>query len=224
VAERKAGEPAQRLRRLQGGRHHLSAELVSRHQHERLLAAMAELCAQYGYNAVTITQITEVAEVSRRTFYEHFEGKEECFLAAYDVLDQHFASLIAEAREQEEGWVDQVAEAFAKIIGYFASHPNFARLYLVEGAAVGDVMLSRREAVAERFIALLRPGREQGRPEEPRDGIDEALVGGIFTLLGRRVVAGEGEELDRFIPAVLEFAFSPYLGAEAAREVASRYA
>ncbi len=71
---------------LPAGRHGFSREQVAHNQRERLIAGLATAVAEKGYRAVTITDITKEARVSRRVFYENFEGKEECFLAAFEVV------------------------------------------------------------------------------------------------------------------------------------------
>jgi AcrR family transcriptional regulator len=208
------------LRPLHGGRHSIPADVLAHNQRERLLAALASSVAEHGYNATTITQITGAASVSRRTFYEHFAGKEECFLAAYEALDTYLGGLMEEAASGESEWPDQIAAAFIALIGFLASRPNFARLYLVEAAVVGEGMAAARATTARRFIALLEPGRKF-RDVDP--GIEEGLVGGIVTLLGRRVVSGDAAELDRFAPGVIEFVLAPYLGVDEARQAIARH-
>jgi AcrR family transcriptional regulator len=194
--------------------------VLAHNQRERLLAALASCVAEHGYNATTITQITSAASVSRRTFYEHFAGKEECFLASYEALDSYLGTLIDDAVRDESEWSDQVARAFVALIGFLASRPNFARLYLVEAAVVGEGMAGAREKTAKRFIALLEPGRKY-RQVDP--GIEEGLVGGIVTLLGRRILSGDAADLGRFAPGVIEFALAPYLGVDEARQAIARH-
>ena len=213
-------EESGQLRPLHGGRHSIPADVLAHNQRERLLAALASCVAEHGYNATTISQITSAASVSRRTFYEHFAGKEECFLAAYEALDSYLATLMDEAVEEQTEWSDQVAAAFVALIAFLASRPNFARLYLVEAAVVGEGMADAREKTAKRFIALLEPGRKH-RDVDP--GIEEGLVGGVVTLLSRRVLSGEAAELDRFAPGLLEFALVPYLGVDEARRTIARH-
>ncbi|HEY7256487.1 MAG TPA: TetR/AcrR family transcriptional regulator [Solirubrobacterales bacterium] len=207
------------LRPLHGGRHSIPPEVLAHNQRERLLAALASCVARDGYNATTIGRITSAASVSRRTFYEHFDGKEECFLAAYEALDNYVETLIDQAAEERDEWPDQVAAAFRAVTAFLASRPNFARLYLLEAAVVGEAANAAREKTATRFVELLEPGR---RLRDVDPGIEEGLVGGIMTLLGRRVLNGEADQLDAFAPAVIEFALSPYLGVEEARAVIAR--
>jgi AcrR family transcriptional regulator len=217
---RKEHEDPGQLRPLHGGRHNIPAEVLAHNQRERLLAALVSCVAEHGYNATTITQITGAASVSRRTFYEHFAGKEECFVAAYEALDTYLGTLIGDAVNGESEWPDQVAAAFVALIDFLASRPNFARIYLVEAAVVGEAMAAARQKTAQRFVALLEPGRRY-RDVDP--GIEEGLVGGIVTLLSRRVLGGEAAELARFAPGLLEFALAPYLGGPEARQAIARH-
>lgn len=224
---RQGGDPedSAELRPLHGGRHGIDPELLAHNQRERLIAAIAAAVAEHGYNDTTIAQITDLAAVSKRTFYENFAGKEQCFLAAYEALDGYIADLMSEAAAPESEWPDQIAAAFAALIRFLAERPNFARLYLIESVVVGETLVPAREQTSDRFNALLAPGRKlDSLAREPAEGIEEALIGGALTLLARRIIAGEGEELDRFIPAVIDFVLSPYLGPEVAREVAERHA
>ena len=219
--EDQAGET--HLGPLPSGRHSISPEVLAHNQRERLLAAVAQLVAENGYAETTIRQIADTASVSRRTVYEQFTGKEDVFAAAYGALDDHLAKLMADAAAAEEEWPDRAAAAFAALIRFLSSSPNFARLYLIEVAAVGEPLVAAREKAAGRLVDLLAPGREYARAREPAEGIEEALAGGIVVLLTRRVVAGDAAQLTDFTPAVIEFALTPYLGVEAAREVAARH-
>ncbi len=204
---------------LHGGRHSIPPDVLSHHQRERLLAALASCVAENGYNATTVAQITSAASVSRRTFYEHFDGKEECFVAAYEALDRYIETLMKEAAGDSEEWPDRVAAAVRAVIAFLASRPNLARIYLVEVAVVGEAANAAREKTTTRFVGLLEPGR---RLREVDPGVEEGLVGGVVTLLGRRVLNGEADQLDAFAPAVIEFVLSPYLGVDEARAVIAR--
>lgn len=225
MAERARDEHGEgpQLGPLPSGRHSISPEVLAHNQRERLLAAVAQLVAEHGYAGTTIRQIADTASVSRRTVYEQFTGKEDVFATAYVALDDHLGRLMADAAEAEEEWPERVGAAFAALIRFLSSSPNFARLYLIEVAAAGEPLVAAREKAAGRLVDLLAPGREYAQGREPAEGIEEALAGGIIVLLTRRVVAGEASQLTDFTPAVIEFALTPYLGVEAARGVAARH-
>src|SRR5215213_9602197 len=93
---------------LPGGHHGLSREQILDSQRERLLAAIAHEVATRGYRATTITGIVKTASVSTRDFYEHFEGKEECFLAAFDAVRDHLEELVIEAAAEQPDWPHEV--------------------------------------------------------------------------------------------------------------------
>lgn len=195
---------------------------LAHNQRERLINALATLVGERGYNGTTIELITETAKTSNRTFYENFASREECFAAAYEALDNYLAGLVAEAIAAEQDWPAQVGAAARALIAFLASRPALARLYLVESLVVGEPLLELRQRSADRLTALLEPGRV-GREIDPERAaaVEEGLIGGILTLLGRRVAAGEAEQLESYAPAVIEFALAPYLGAEEARAVAA---
>ena len=86
------------LSRLPPGRHGLPREFVVHNQRERLIAGLAEAVAENGYASTTIAHITRHAAVSRRTFYEHFNSKDECFVAAYDTVMAELSERIENAR------------------------------------------------------------------------------------------------------------------------------
>ncbi len=218
-----AEESPARGRPLHGGRHSLPADLVAFDQRERLLAALARVVAEHGYNKATIGGIATAAAVSRRTFYEHFKGKEECFLAAYDALDDYLVSLVEESVPADAEWPERVTRTLATVVGFLGEHPDLARVYVVEPNVVSTKgMWMRRQKRADRYVELLEPGRDwRGDDRDLAEGIEEAIFGGIITLLARHILAGEGDRLNRFTPAVIEFALGPFMGMERAREVAA---
>src|SRR5690349_14658926 len=90
------------LARLPPGRHGLPREFVAHNQRERLIAGLAEAVAEHGYSGTTIAHITSHAAVSRRTFYEHFASKDECFIAAYDSVMEQLRERVAAAFDAED--------------------------------------------------------------------------------------------------------------------------
>ena len=206
---------------LPAGRHGFSREQVAHNQRERLIAGLATAVAEKGYRAVTITDVTRQARVSRRVFYENFEGKEECFLAAFEVVVGHLRHLAAEAASAQADWADGAVAVARAVLRFFAEEPDLARLCLVESQAAGP-------AVAARFhetIHALVPYLEQGRGE--RDGghelpptTEDSTLGALVLLAGRKVAAGEAERLEEVLPDFVEFILAPYIGAAAAARTA----
>src|ERR1044072_9676846 len=122
---------------LPAGRHGFSREQVEHNQRERLIAGLATAVAEHGYAAATITHITAEAKASRRVFYANFEGKEECFLAAFEVLAGHVRELAAEATEGIPDWPHQAVAAARAGLPFLAPQPDLARLCPVRAQGAG---------------------------------------------------------------------------------------
>lgn len=213
------------LARLPPGRHGLPREFVSRNQRERLIAGLAEAVAENGYAATTIAHITRHAAVSRRTFYEHFNSKDECFVAAYDTVMVELRQRVDQAFNEEEEWPQAVRAGIAAMLEFLTAEPHLARLSMVEALVAGPVVVERYDAAIQSLVPYLEAGRK-GRSPEVLAGLststEEALVGGMVSLISRRIFADRTEELESLLPDLVEFALTPYLGSAEAAKVARK--
>lgn len=218
-----AAEYPPELSRLPPGRHGLPRDFVVHNQRERLIAGLAEAVAENGYAGTTIAHITRHAAVSRRTFYEHFDGKDECFIAAYDAVMEQLRERVEAAFEQEDEWALAVRAGIAAMLEFLAAEPNLARLAMVEALAAGPVVVDRYDAAIRSLVPYFEAGRS-GRAAEVLAALspttEEALVGGMVSLISRRIAAGRVEELEALLPDLVEFVLTPYLGSAAAAKVA----
>jgi AcrR family transcriptional regulator len=236
------------LSRLPAGRHGLPRRFVARNQRERLIAGIADAVAEHGYAGATIAQIARHAAVSRRTFYEHFESKEECFVAAYEAVMEELRERVGHGFEQADDWAGGIRTGIAEMLRFLAAEPAMARLCMVEAPAAGPVVVKRYDAAIKSFAPYFRAGRAR-RAEAAADGngsagngasasangtgaeedgkeplasaTEEALVGGMVSLISRRVMAGEAEQLEALLPDLVEFVLTPYLGSDEALKVAA---
>jgi AcrR family transcriptional regulator len=211
------------LARLPPGRHGLPREFVTHNQRERLIAGIAEAIAENGYSGTTIAHITRAAAVSRRTFYEHFSSKDECFVAAYDTVMKELQERVSAAFEESDEWAEAIRAGIAAMLGFLAAEPNLARLCMVEALVAGPAVVERYDAAIQSFVPYFQEGRE-GRPPEVLSRLspttEEALVGGMVSLISRRIIAGKTEELEDLLPDLVEFTLTPYLGSAEAAEIA----
>jgi AcrR family transcriptional regulator len=204
--------------RLPPGRHGLSRDAVSESQRERLLNGVVEAVVEHGYNATTIANLIEAASVSRRTFYEHFAGKEECFLAAYEMIVAHIGGALSEG-EARPAWPDRVRAELATLLRIFAADPTVARFVLVESLAAGGEVAERHRASLRCVAALLRP-EAPAADDALAEAREQALVGGISTLVVRRLKAGEADRLEEMLPDLHELVLTSYLGRREAQRLA----
>lgn len=212
------------MERLPRGRHGLSPEFVARNQRERLIAGLTAVLYEVGYQKTTVSSIGQRASVSKSDFYKHFESKDDCFFAAYDVAVERIRERIAAAcaKHLPAEWALRVRSGIVALVELLESDPPLASLALVEGLRAGRGVYDRYQAAVESFV----PQLQESAPEAPGGGpvpeaTGEAVVGGIASLLGRRVLAGDAERLGALLPGLLRFALTPYVGAAEAGRIIS---
>jgi AcrR family transcriptional regulator len=206
---------------LPGGHHGLSPEQVAESQRERLLAGVAHAVSQRGYRATTVTEIVRAASVSSAAFYKHFESKEECFLAAFDAIVAHLRDLVAEAVEPIPGWPHKVIAALSAALRFFAAEPDLARLCLIEPITASPEIATHFRGVVVSCIPYLEPGRaERAEAASLPESTEDSILGGLIALTARSLLAGDHGSLERRLPDLVDFALSPYLGPEKAKELA----
>jgi AcrR family transcriptional regulator len=201
------------------GRHGLPAEFVERNQRQRLIASLVRTVAEHGYNDTTITRIIEGASVTSRTFYDHFESVEQCYLAAFDSTSDLLAERLAEAYESQNEWPLRIQAAIASLLDFFASHTELGRLCLVEPFVAGPNISRHYQDALSRLAPHLREGRALSSqagslPETTELGV----LGSIASQIARKLPEPEG--LPNLQPDLTQFALTPYLGSTEARRVA----
>jgi AcrR family transcriptional regulator len=186
--------------RLPAGRHGLPREFVEQNQRERLLSALVDVVAERGYNATTVANITKAAGISRRTFYENFEDKESCFLAAYELVADHLVESMRAAAAGAEDWPKRVEAALATMLRLYATEPALARLCTTEPIAAGGEVAARHRETVRRFALILGEGRPGAGDKPPPPGVtEEALIGGIISLIVREISAERTEQLEQLL-------------------------
>jgi AcrR family transcriptional regulator len=210
--------------RLPRGRHGLPREAVADSQRGRMLDAMIEVVAARGYAETRVVDVIGVAGVSRKTFYELFDSKEDCFLAAYDIL---FGRLLGEAEAGYGAlggspWPERVRVGMGAVLEHLATHPDEARFALVEVLSAGPRALARRDAALRQFTGFIEAGRAECAVDLP-GSTSLTIAGGIAELLYSEVLHGAGAALPSRLPELVFLVVLPFLGpdrAGAERELA----
>lgn len=210
------------MERLPRGRHGLSPEFVAQNQCERLLAALAESLYERGYEETTVAIVGKRAGVSKSDFYKRFESKDACFIAAYDDAVERIREAVRAACAGRDDWAGGVLDALEALLTFVVDDPARARLVLVEGLRAGRSVYDCYQEALQSFVPYLRDGAPApaGGPRPP-EATDEAVVGGISSLLARRMLAEGIEPVDDFLSEIGEFTLTPYLGAAEARRIIS---
>jgi AcrR family transcriptional regulator len=191
-------------------------------QRRRILRAVGELVAKRGYADVTVELIVKRAHVSYKTFYKHFSGKEECFLALFDRVLLSSERTVNERLANEPGpWAEQVALALRTVVELIVADPILARAIIVEAPAVGPGIRERYEHATKALVPLFRAGRDLNpRGADLPETIEDTLAGSVFWSAYQRLIVGEAERLTDLLPEVTELVLRTYLGQEEASRIA----
>ena len=179
------------MRRLPAGPHGLPPELVERNQRERLIAAIAEVCAEKGYGSTSVADVTRRAGVSTASFYRQFRDKRECMLASFEELFGRLLGEIERACAGEEGAEARVRAGVGTTAALLAADPPTARLLTVEIAAVGLEGAHLQHEAIERLATRLREARGLHGEAAPPTA-EWAAVAAMVALVARRVAGGGG--------------------------------
>lgn len=199
--------------RLPPGRHGIPADLVRAHQRLRLLDAAAVALAEQGYGRLTAARVTEIAGVSSRTFYQHFEDLWACLLAAFETeagrLCEEIEAACATLVEQRGpiAGADRHGRGRAGIaagIDFLAAAPDVARLLSAEPPPQIAALAAARRDLVERLSALLRTVLTDPHGATPLPGLERRLIGAALALISTRAAGGDPQRLRDLEPELSE--------------------
>jgi AcrR family transcriptional regulator/DNA-binding MarR family transcriptional regulator len=188
-----------------------------------MLAAAVDAVEEVGYARMTVAQVISRARVSRKTFYDVFADREDCFLAAFEQAVSQTRLIAKEAYEQEgEVWREGVRAALGRLLMFMDEEPGLAKLCVVEALAAGEKVLERRAQLLDEIAAVIDQGRFlTNTTREPPAVTAEGIVGGVFAVLHTRLLDEADEPLTDLLGPLMSMIVLPYLGARAAsRELA----
>jgi AcrR family transcriptional regulator len=180
-------------------------------QRRRIVAAVTELVAEEGYQSVTIAKVGQRAAISLTTFYNHFDGKREAFLAAIDDSERQLFEAALPAYRLASGWRRATRNAIHALFAFGATHPALARLAGMSVFSGGAQGFDRHESATSRFGAVLRAGYREHPSTSPL--VAEAVGGSIAALLYQQVRRRGPERLYEVAGIASFIALAPFVGA-----------
>jgi AcrR family transcriptional regulator len=213
-------KPADRRWRFPRGTGGLSPEIIDEIQRARIFeATCAAITEEGGFGRMAVTDILDRAGTSTRSFYEHFDNKETCVLAAFVAYGAQLGSDLAAAWADAKRWPEKVSAAISAALEFGAQAPLQLRFLLLGAQSAGPKLVSEQRLALERLAARLHEGRSAyEKAADLPAGTEEMIVAGIVWRIGRALL--DGEALDQLGPELVEFALAPYVGAGRARRLA----
>jgi AcrR family transcriptional regulator len=190
-------------------------------QRARLLAAAVVTIGELGYARSSVAHITGRARVSRRTFYDLFANREECFLAVLEDAVGRVSGEIVAADLAGLAWRDRVRGGLLVVLSFFDREPVLARVCVVDALQGGPRVLAWREGVLTGLAEVLDEGRGESRAGSRRECAvltAEGLVGAAFAIVHARLIAKQQREPLRGLASeLMSLIVLPYQGPAVAR-------
>ncbi len=186
-----------------------SAAEVADHQLARIHRAMVEIVAENGYEAATVRELARLARVSTRTFYQHYPGKEECFLGTHDLIVRRVLRRLISSQASGNDWRTRARLTLHAFVLGLAEDPRTARLLLVEAFAAGPAAFEQARQANRTFatsIGKSLAGAPDGIVVPPL--VTEGIVAGIMSVARARLLADQMEELDGLDDQLFDWALS----------------
>ncbi len=192
-------------------------------QRARMLLALAEVGVERGAPNVTVSDIVARSGVSRRTFYEQFADREQCFMAAFERALGRLAARMHSAYDAKVPWRERVREALVELLCFLDDEPYLGHLLVVQVMGAGPVVLARRQRALAALIVAVDEGRREAPPgHEPPPLVAEGVVGAAFSVVHARILAEGHPPLVGLTNEMMAMVVLPYLGAAAARRELAR--
>jgi AcrR family transcriptional regulator len=190
------------------GRHAPPLAVRQDRQRQRLFAAAAAVFSRAGYADATAEAIAREAGMSKATFYEHFDNKEDCIVALFETaVGVVNATMRAAGEDGTGGLRDRVHVTVHAFLQALVDHPEVAQTLLVEIVGAGPRAMAHRDAalegVADAVDGFNRDDVERGVAERFRSPHDAfAIVGAVVELASRQIRTGRPEAIQDLEPVV----------------------
>jgi AcrR family transcriptional regulator len=162
---------------------------VGEFQRARILAAMSELVRERGAGEVTVAHVVSRSKVSRRTFYELFTDREDCFMAAFDLAVARAGESVVWAHQGGERWGERVRAGLEALLGFLDVEPELGYLCVVGALGAGQRALERRTGVVGLLVGAVHEGRTRSTAKRRPDRlVAEGVVGAVLSVIHARMV------------------------------------
>jgi AcrR family transcriptional regulator len=188
-----------------------------------MIAALIEVAGERGVSGVAVAHIVARSGVSRRTFYELFEDRDACFLAAFDLAVERAAQRVRPPFEEAGAWGERTREALAALLEFLEDEPGMGRLLLVDTLGAGPVALDRRARIVDALVDAVDDARREAKRSLPVTRLTaEGVVGAVLGVLHTRLAQGDSRSMTGLLGALMAIVVLPYQGSAKAVREASR--
>jgi AcrR family transcriptional regulator len=192
-------------------------------QRARIISAMVEVVAERGLARATVAHVVVRSGVSRRTFYELFDDREDCFLAAFDEAVGRATVRVVPAFGEGTGWLEQLCRGLRALLEFLDDEPALGRLAIVDALGVGPLALERRARVVRILVDAVDRGRRELRAGARLTRLTaEGIVGAVLAILHTRLTELSRAPMVSLLGPLMGVIVLPYQGRAVAEREAAR--
>ncbi len=167
---------------------------VAEIQRARMIAGLIEVARERGMGGVTVSHIVARSGVSRRTFYELFADRDDCFLATFDMAVEQAARRVLPAYQAPGAWRERIRAGLQALLEFLEDEPGMGALCVVDALGAGPGAIERRAQVVNALIDAVHEGRHEARGSaRPTRLTAEGVVGAVLAVLHARLSRGSGD-------------------------------
>ena len=203
-----------------GGVERISREVLAAHQRERVLALVTPVFAKRGYAGTRLDDLLAAGKVGVTNFYDLFEGKEDCFFAAYERARAGVRERIVAATEGATGWNERAYLGLGAALDHLVAEPMQARLVLVEAQSAGPEGTGRHNSLMDSAIGWLAEGRRANRSARSLPGsFEQAAISGLAFYLQQCLLDSRHHTAAELLEETSALVLEPIVGGEETRRL-----
>jgi AcrR family transcriptional regulator len=201
------------LARTPVGEERLSREEHVQERRREILALVTKVFAKRGYHGATIDHLVAGGKTSMGGFYKLFDGKEDCFVQAFDLVAEEAEERARVAVRGLDDWGERASAGLLALLEFVAAKPLAARLVVIEAQSGGEEAVRHYGEFLAVAIAILRAGRsEPTATADLPESFEEATVSGVVWSIQNRLARGDAIAPSELHAQLAKMILEPYLG------------